>query len=238
MKISEKLKQWTLGAVLSVVVALPVSLFGDELSRVVGEAVKIGEWHALRAFDFYENFGNEGVKIDSENLTMMFLHRDPESRMHSYKSFRLDVVEPAVEELVTIDQKNYQQDAVEFHLVPEQRNELTNNLDSHITHENSRPKLNLDKAMEKFQDIVVPTKYKTDVKGGAHLSFSNVRITLYKKEDGTSEATQFEYFYITENPDGSLVFKIETLTPEEPIFIDRTKIWEEVIPSIPEIEDE
>lgn len=195
-----------------------------------GEPILIEESAVLRDFDFYEEFGNEGVKIDSENLTMMFLHYDSETRINSYKSFRLDVQEPEIEETVVIDELKYQQDVVEFNLIPEQHNELTNNRDPMIMHESSQPQLDLDKAMRKFRKIDIPDKYRINVLGGMSTSFRNVRITEHKNEDGARIITKFEYFYITENKDGSLTFKIDTLIPKEPILSESVLKWEEIIP--------
>lgn len=195
----------------------------------------------LEHFDFFESFGNQGIEIDEENLTIMFLHQDAELGVDSYKSFRMKVVEPEVEEKAVIEQMSFEHDKLEFHLIPEKQNNLTQSLKDFVTYDSSVQPFDKMKAYKNLRKMEVPDKYRQKVKGGTWIGINNVRFTELSAEASKADkdvVTKIEVFSITQNPDGSIVIGIETYIPEEPIdaklIFDREKLF----PGLPQDPEE
>lgn len=199
---------------------------------------KFAEGIMLEHLDFFENYGNQGVEIDEENLRLMFLHQDAKIGVHSYKSYRLEVVEPEVKETVEHEQISFKHDLVEFHLIPEQHNELTKSLKDFVTYDTSKQEIDWKKAYKQFTKMSVPKKYRQQVKGGMHITLKyerhNIRFTQLSKESSETDrdvVTRIEYLEIIEGTDGSMVFKIETFVPEKPLDAKLIFNWEKYWPA-------
>lgn len=211
------------------------------LPTSLAAAPKFEDSDVLEHFDFFESFGNEGIEIDEENLTMMFLHQDPVLGVSSYKSFRLEVEEPEVEEQVVHEQVSFKHDMVEFHLIPEKQNDLTKRFQNFVIYDSSLQPIDKKKAYHNFRKIAVPDKYRHDVKGGRHITIGNVRFTQLSKVASKADKDMIaliEYFSITQNPDGSVVIGIESFVPEVPIDSDWLFDWEKIFSIPDEYKDE
>lgn len=208
------------------------------LSVSLSAAPKFEESDVLEHFDFFESFGNQGIEIDKENLTIMFLHQDAELGVNSYKSFRMNVVEPEVEEKAVIDQMSFEHDKLEFHLIPEKQNDLTQSLKDFVTYDSSVQPFDKKKAYKKLRKMEVPDEYRQKVKGGVWVAINNVRFTQYSVEASDKDmVTKIEVFSITQNPDGSIVIGIETYIPEEPVDAELIYDWNSLFPSPPNEDD-
>ena len=165
----------------------------------------------LESFDFFENYGNKGSEWDNESMTLMFVHDDPSAGISSYKSFRVEIVVPEDEE-----------DIVEFHLKPEAHNEITETLEDRFVYDPNPQKVDLDKAYKEFMNVTIPDKYRNKAIKGRGISFANVQARVDVETDLISG---FQVFNISEQEDGSMIFKIKTIIPEEEITLDMKELF-------------
>lgn len=164
------------------------------------------EADALEYMDFYESYGNRGIQIDKENMKLLLRH-DHGDGANSYKRFRVEVKKP-------------EDHTLEFHLLHEEGNELSDKLNQSIGHyDNVKRGLDLEKAYDKFMRFYPPhDHYGADVKGG-HLIFSDKRIRLTDDIE-TQEIVKIERFTIVETAEG-IIYRVETTVPEEPVELER-----------------
>lgn len=101
---------------------------------------------ALKYIDFFETYGNRGIRTDEENMKLVVLHRH-EDGSFSHKSFQVEVREP-------------EEHILEFHVIEESKN----------TSDSEKPEfwgkydhidrsLDFDKAYDQFMRFYPPSNH-------------------------------------------------------------------------------
>lgn len=169
------------------------------------------EADALQYMDFYDSYGNRGIQIDKESMSILVRHNHIDG-YNSYKGFRVEVKKP-------------EDHILEFHLLHEAENELSDKLNRSLNYyDKAKRRLDLEKAYDKFMRFHPPhDHYGADIKGG-HLIYSDKHIRL-TDDIKTHKIIKMEQFTIEETDEG-IIYRVETTIPAEPIepeWLDRLK---------------